>query len=564
MKNFPEKHEMPVDIPQKPTVTFNAVTAYFSEAAWEVLEEWRKELYRSVVQEIHRALRSLGYNIVHPDVLLRIKGQEELYVREGSEIPKDYMASGCSDLTPDLLLRIKVEDDSCRSDHQDLDRGKSTLNPDKGLIPGSVTDSLCVSTPASDVQAPDPLLSLEQEEESCFNIQPDLEEGEALSHPSTDHPIITSVFSLSVTDELPYPQSWPQMEQKCSPDTPSAENGARTTNSAKKFPEDSASAVRPSKFGAGAGPRSGAQGGGNSWKEEQPLHIVYVDEEASIWPDSEKTFDSYPSSAAQQELSLGKVLGPDSQHLKSFGGNPELRTDQGQRPFRMTACERNLPPNPKLKGPMRVSPGDRLYRCTECGKGFGQSMDLRAHERVHVVQKPYKCAQCGKGFSQGIDLKIHLSVHAAEKPYRCAECGRSFGHSLDLKVHERIHAAARPYKCGLCEKSFGDMAGLLQHKRSHAGDLQHLPSPPQQARTYKFIEYRRALAPRATHPKIPRAPTAERPFPCAVCGKSFGKKHNLKVHERTHTGERPYACTECGKRFIHKHHLIKHHRVHRA
>lgn len=37
-------------------------------------------------------------------------------------------------------------------------------------------------------------------------------------------------------------------------------------------------------------------------------------------------------------------------------------------------------------------------------------------------------------------------------------------------------------------------------------------------------------------------------FTCGVCSRSFGYKHVLQNHERTHTGEKPFECQECHKR----------------
>ncbi|CAL4113688.1 unnamed protein product, partial [Meganyctiphanes norvegica] len=54
----------------------------------------------------------------------------------------------------------------------------------------------------------------------------------------------------------------------------------------------------------------------------------------------------------------------------------------------------------------------------------------------------------------------------------------------------------------------------------------------------------------------------DRVFTCKVCNRSFGYKHVLQNHERTHTGEKPFECKECHKRFTRDHHLKTHMRLH--
>uniref|UniRef100_A0A182J6C1 C2H2-type domain-containing protein n=1 Tax=Anopheles atroparvus TaxID=41427 RepID=A0A182J6C1_ANOAO len=66
----------------------------------------------------------------------------------------------------------------------------------------------------------------------------------------------------------------------------------------------------------------------------------------------------------------------------------------------------------------------------------------------------------------------------------------------------------------------------------------------------------------ATTTGASRDPSRDKVFTCKICNRSFGYKHVLQNHERTHTGEKPFECPECHKRFTRDHHLKTHMRLH--
>ncbi|XP_030054240.1 zinc finger protein 287-like isoform X2 [Microcaecilia unicolor] len=95
-------------------VAFKDVAAYFLEVDWDILGEWQKELYKKVVKEIHDILISQGYSIVNPDVIFKIKNEDEKYFTphfEWEEKGNPDLMKNIPVVTSVISLGVKQEDD---------------------------------------------------------------------------------------------------------------------------------------------------------------------------------------------------------------------------------------------------------------------------------------------------------------------------------------------------------------------------------------------------------------------------------------------------------------------
>nr|XP_033775123.1 zinc finger protein 2 homolog [Geotrypetes seraphini] len=592
------------------SITFKDVAAYFLEVEWDILGEWQKELYKKIIKEIHDILISRGCLIVNPDVIFKIRKEDEKYFTqhfewEEKENLNDPTKTGLPVVTSVFTLSVKQEEDLPYMDHLGLETSELTQpsvisshnvkpdilfrfgqerfggQPQKFEERGNRTTTVSYEElhqtgsqsytvePTVEILKTEEVLDSDQLEETdtksdnrfrnmgmkvCDGQQKAEWKHEDTSRDSLD-PSADSVGGISSLRLAIMKENTPKGESLnvCS------EQERKSTNCSNLRQNQRISRKRlcqSTTFEEMLIEKSNLTGENTFHGQDKSFKCMEY--EKSFANKSQLTINQKvpnerkPSTCSVYDKNFNQIF--EQRRCELIGINKKLVLQmnlKGAKLFKCSLCNKSFAEKNNFRIHETIHTGNKPYECSECSTGLNQKDQLKIHERNHTEEKSYRCSECGKSFSQRNGLRIHERIHTGEKPYKCSECGKNVNRKYQLRIHERIHTGERPYQCSECGKCFSRRNEFRIHERIHTGEKPYTCSE-----CGKSFSQRNALR---IHERIH---TGEKPYTCSECGKNFNRKHQLRIHERIHTGEKPYTCSECGKSFSRRSELSIHGRIH--
>ncbi|XP_017049022.1 zinc finger protein Xfin [Drosophila ficusphila] len=336
----------------------------------------------------------------------------------------------------------------------------------------------------------------------------------------------------------------------------------------------------------------------------KPEHRIVAQIELS---DSDQDANSEGEEDVALPLNTVSCVLSEQNQREARNPNPQehvivLHSDQEQDEPEPEQVIRKKPSSSKRsakKRPYVNRRGRHLYACPDCGKKVQSNYNLRRHMMIHTGERPFPCDLCERRFREFSDLKKHRRRHSHDPRFICMIC--HLGQPLEQDSTrcaecESKNLMVKPQAEELGDKTVEEQAEEMEQDEEDPEEEdepeeeeQPLPVLPP---TLMVTLIRPIQSPpervaqttnQPSRPPLPRSCSSansssslsndgntfgkpnnrsRRSYPCPLCHRPFGTRHNLKRHYMIHTGEKPFSCSKCRKPFREcstlKKHMVTH------
>lgn len=230
---------------------------------------------------------------------------------------------------------------------------------------------------------------------------------------------------------------------------------------------------------------------------------------------------------------------------------------------------------------LSLSLGERPFPCDLCERRFREFSDLKKHRRRHLNDPRYICMICRQQPPMEQDSTRCMECEGKNlllSPQNCEgereEPPQSELHVAPAQEQEETDGeqeAEEELQLNDNER-FSSSSPVLMVTLVPTPAAAPPPAPPAAALTApapprpplpRSCSSANSSSSALSNDAAPRQPRRGRIYPCTVCHRPFGTRHNLKRHYMIHTGEKPFSCSKCRKPFREGSTLKKHMVTHR-
>ncbi|KAH8384267.1 hypothetical protein KR200_002581 [Drosophila serrata] len=303
-----------------------------------------------------------------------------------------------------------------------------------------------------------------------------------------------------------------------------------------------------------------------------------------------------------------------------------LPSDEEEEEKQRPRAIRKKPASSRRKRSYVNRRGRHLYECPDCGKKVQSNYNLRRHMMIHtgiiptsisltsflisllfiLGERPFPCDLCERRFREFSDLKKHRRRHSHDPRFICMIC--HLGQPLDQDAtrcaeceSKNLMVKPQPDEMGdkpvedpaeeEMEEEDEDMEEEIEEENEEPEEEVQPPPVPSLPTlmvtliptTLQSVQEKIPPPTQPSRPPLPRSCSSansssslsndgntlakprsrtRRSYPCPLCHRPFGTRHNLKRHYMIHTGEKPFSCSKCRKPFRECSTLKKHMATH--